>query len=81
MTKKTENDVLREIERTLELDPGSIKSNSLAENVDGWDSMGHLSILLALDKMFEGKVAGISEIAEANSIPKVLQGLRQHSLI
>ena len=81
MTKKTENDVLREIERTLELDPGSIKSNSLAEDAEGWDSMGHLSILLALDKMFEGKVAGISEIAEANSVPKLLEGLRQHSLI
>ena len=81
MTKKTENDVLREIEQTLELDSGSITLNALAENVEGWDSMGHLSILLALDKMFDGKVAGISEIAEANSISKLLEGLKKHSLI
>ena len=81
MTKITDDDVLRTLERALEITSGSLGSATLAENVEGWDSMGHLSILVALDKLFKGKVADISELAEANSVTKILVALRQHSLI
>jgi acyl carrier protein len=77
----TENDVLQILEHALEITSGSIGPDALAENVLNWDSMGHLSILVALDKMFEGKVAEISEIAEANSVQKIFAALRQYSLI
>ena len=81
MKKNTEQDVLSSIEQALEIPSKSVGLDAIAEDVEGWDSIGHLSILMALDKLFEGKVAGISEIGEADSIPKILNALRKHSLI
>lgn len=81
MSKNTEQDVLSTIETALEIPSGSVALDAIADNVEGWDSIGHLSVLMALDKLFDGKVANINEIAEAYSVPKILEALRKHSLI
>jgi acyl carrier protein len=61
--------------------PGQLSETTRAEELDVWDSLGQLSILVALDKLFDGKIANINEMAEANSMPKILNILRQHSLL
>ena len=81
MRKFSEQDVLSAIERALELDSRSIDMEAVSENVEGWDSLGHLSILAALDSLFEGRVTEIGEIATADSVPKILVALRRHSLL
>ena len=81
MNKVSENDVLRAIERAIKAPPGSVGLDTDAENVEGWDSLGHLGILTALDVLFEGKIADIGEIASATSVPKILAALRRHSLV
>ena len=77
----SEYDVLRAIESALELPSGSVGLDAEAEDVEGWDSLGHLGILSSLDVLFEGKVADLTTIASATSVPKILAVLRQHSLI
>jgi len=77
----SDQDVLSAIERALELDSRSIDMEAVSEDVEGWDSLGHLSILAALDLLFEGRVTEIDEIATADSVPKILVALRQHSLL
>ena len=81
MGKFSEQDVLSAIESALELDSRSIDMEAVSEDVEGWDSIGHLSILAALDSLFEGRVTEIEEIATADSVPKILVALRQHSLL
>ena len=81
MMKNTEQDVIDAIEKALEIPSGSVDMEAIAESIEGWDSIGHLSILVALDELFEGKVAGISEVAEANTVPKIMEALRGHSLL
>ena len=81
MGKFSEQDVLTAIESALELDSRSINMEAVSEDVKGWDSLGHLSILAALDSLFEGRVTEIDEIATADSVPKILVALRQHSLL
>ena len=81
MGKFSEQDVLSAIESALELDSRSIDTEAVSEDVEGWDSLGHLSILAALDLLFEGRVTEIDEIATADSVPKILVALRQHSLL
>ena len=81
MGKFSEQDVLSAIESALELDSRSIDMEAVSEDVEGWDSLGHLSILAALDSLFEGRVTEIDEIAAADSVPKILVALRQHSLL
>jgi acyl carrier protein len=81
MEKVSEKDVIHAIENALELDSGSVGLEAIAEDLEGWDSLGHLSILAALDLLFGGKVTEIREITTADSIPKILVALRQHSLL
>jgi hypothetical protein len=81
MSKITQSEVIAVIEKTLEMKPGVLGENTRAEEVDMWDSLGQLSILVALDKIFDGKIANINEMAEADSMPKILNTLKQHSLL
>ncbi len=66
---------------SLNMPEGSITLESSSENTDEWDSLGHLSVLQELDKLFEGKIAGIEEMASADSVAKILPLLQKHSLI
>jgi acyl carrier protein len=81
MSKKNEDDILAVIEKVLELTPGSLNLNDTADKIENWDSMGHLGILVALDKLFDGQVASIGEIAEADSVLKIIDALKKHNLI
>lgn len=74
-------EVIRVIEDALQLEKGGLNINSSTANVEGWDSLGHLSILIALDKLFDGKVAGIADMATADSVSKIIQVLKDNSLI
>jgi acyl carrier protein len=81
MSKKSPSEVIAVVEKALEMKPGILGENTRAEEVDMWDSVGQLSILVALDKLFDGKIANINEMAEADSMPKIMNILRQHSLL
>ncbi len=80
MLENCESAVIEIIEKALRLDDGVIKIDSSSENMDNWDSLGQLSILVALDKHFEGKISRISEMAEANSVSKILHILEENSI-
>jgi acyl carrier protein len=81
MSIKLESDVISVVESALELKPGQLGAESKAEEIDKWDSLGQLSILVALDKLFDGGIANITEMAEADSMPRILAILRQHALL
>ena len=81
MSNISKTDVLVKIEQALELKQGLLTESMCAEEVENWDSLGHLNILVALDKLFDGKVGNITEIAGADSIPKILHILKQHALM
>lgn len=81
MSKITQSTVIAVIEKALEIKPSQLGENARAEEFDNWDSVGQLSILVALDRLFDGKIANINEMAESDSIPKILAILRQHNLI
>ena len=72
--------VIKIIEKALSLEPEILNEDSDSENTEDWDSLGQLSILVALDKHFEGKISSISEMAEANSLQKILTTLKENSI-
>ena len=80
MSKNCQSTVMEIIEKALELKPGILKEDSDSERVEDWDSLGQLSILVALDKHFEGRISSLSEIADANSVPKILTILKNNSI-
>ena len=81
MSKIYQSDVIAAIEKALELKPGSLGDGAHAEEAASWDSLGQLSILVALDKLFDGKLAEIKDMERADSISKIMAVLRQHSLL
>ena len=81
MIKASEQEVLEIIRKALNLQEGALTLESSINNIEEWDSLGHLGILSALDKFFSGKIAPIKEIGAADSVSKVLQLLEKHSLI
>ena len=81
MSKISKLDVISAIEVALEVEPGVMNEESCAGEFEQWDSVGLLGILVALDQLFEGEVAKISEMAEVDSVKKILAALNQHSLI
>lgn len=81
MSETYQSEILQIIETALELEPGILKEDSCSENTEAWDSLGQLSILVALDKHFDGKLSSISEMAEANSVQKILSTLKENSIL
>ena len=81
MKKNIEQEVIDIIEEVLEVSSGTISFDTVAESIEEWDSLGHLGILTALNDLFEGRVADISEVAEATSVPKILDILKKYSLL
>ena len=77
----SENDLFFEIETALELAKNSINHNSSNENTEKWDSLGQLTILSALDELFDGAIADIPEIANSYSVSSILDVLRKNKLI
>ena len=75
------NEILEIISKALEVDNKKIDFDSSVENVDEWDSLGHLSILVSLDKKFNGNLAGIKEMASVDSVKSIFKILENNNLI
>jgi len=81
MVKNSAKEVIEIIENALEPEGNSLTIDSTSDDLEEWDSLGHLSILVALDEYFHGKIANIEEMATANSVKKILRILDHHSLV
>lgn len=77
----SETDLFVILGEALDTDPATLTVDTKAEDISAWDSMGHLSILVALDTRLEGKVSEIGEMASANSVKKISDLLRHSSLL
>jgi acyl carrier protein len=64
---------------SMEIDTLTIESTM--DDVEEWDSLGHLNILSALDSRLEGKIADIEALAEATSVKAILEILTEHKLM
>ena len=73
--------VIATIESALGLQKGSLGENSSSAEYNSWDSLGQVDIILALDVLFDCKVNAIPEMADANSVPKIIDVLIRHLLL
>ena len=79
MFKFKEKEVFQIIEEALELGQGKININSCPDNVSEWDSLGHLNILMLLDKKLDGKASNLTELAKAMSVKKIITVLKNNN--
>ena len=76
----SENDLLKLIQTSLK-SKAKINLKSNADNSQGWDSLGQLSILTALDKKLTGKTSKLGTLAVADSVDKILKILKSNKLL
>ena len=67
--------VVAVVTRELSVPPGSINLLSTSDDVDRWDSLGHLQICMALEAEF-GVSPGLEEVGQINSVPAIIAYLR-----
>ena len=58
-----------------------VNEDSSPLNQPNWDSLTHLSILVAVDEATQGRAAEISELAQASSVREILDLLARNSLL
>jgi acyl carrier protein len=58
-----------------------LNDSDSSDNVEEWDSLGHLSILSAIDNALDGKASDISELANADSVGKIIKILENNDFI
>ncbi len=67
------------IAQTLELAPDAITETSSSDNVAGWDSVGHVNLMVALEQTFDVRLE-IEDFPRLTSVPAILNYLRANGL-
>ena len=79
-TMISDSKVIEIIGDVLNLQNGIVSINTSSENTDEWDSLEHLSILVALDQYLEGKAGELTELASATSVKGILEVFAKNGL-
>jgi acyl carrier protein len=75
-----ENELIKLIKKSLKTKQ-KIDINSKSNNIEEWDSVGHLILLSNLDKQLKGATSNIADIATADSVKKIINILKKNKLI
>jgi len=71
---------LQEIMATaLELPTSAIKESSTMENIEEWDSLGHVHIMVAIEQAFD-LYMDVDDFAELDSVPAILKYLKSENV-
>jgi len=81
MALLNDKDLISVISSALSISEQEVDENSGAENLAEWDSLGHLSILSALDEKTSGKTSDIDGISELDSFQKLKTKLISEGLM
>tara|TARA_B100000989_G_C19532664_1_gene470990 strand:+ start:3377 stop:3619 length:243 start_codon:yes stop_codon:yes gene_type:complete len=77
----TEKQVISCIAKALKVPASKVKINSKDEDFERWDSLGHLEILLTLDKALKGKAVKIEDLSDAYNVRKIFTVLKKNKLL
>ena len=73
-----ENKVINIISKALDMKSSLVTIDSSSENIEEWDSLAHLSILVALDQWLNGQAGKISGLATATSVKEIITLLNEY---
>lgn len=77
----TKKQVITCISKALKIPSNKISINSSDKDFEKWDSLGHLEILMNLDKTLKGKAINIQDLAQADSVKKIFSVLKKNKLL
>ena len=74
-------ELLEIIASALKIRKTKVNENTKSQDLDEWDSLGHLNILSKLDLVLDGKTAKIKKLSEAYSVNSIYKLLIKHKLL
>ena len=77
----TKKEVFNCIAKALKVNLKKINIDSNSDNIENWDSLGQLNIMIELDKKLKGKTFKIDKIANAYSSKKLIKLLKSKKLL
>tara|TARA_B110000438_G_scaffold303581_1_gene365778 strand:+ start:5663 stop:5905 length:243 start_codon:yes stop_codon:yes gene_type:complete len=77
----TINELFNIIEESISIDKDEITDETSTENVAGWDSLGHITLLSELDEITDGASADIPELANVSSVKELIAILKDNNLL
>jgi acyl carrier protein len=76
----TKDELFLLIKDALDAD-NEIDINASADNIPEWDSLGHLSVLTALDDATDGKASLLTDLSDATSVTEIVNILEAQEII
>jgi|TARA_B110000503_G_scaffold34861_2_gene56902 acyl carrier protein len=64
----------------LELPVEAIRENSTMDDIEEWDSLGHVHIMVALEQAFD-LYMDVEDFAELENVPAILQYLASENAV
>lgn len=68
-----ETQIISEIAKALELDESLITIDTHSSDIEAWDSLGQISILVRLDEVFNEVSERIPDLAAAISVREIVE--------
>ena len=75
------SELFEKIADALEEDPGAITLESSSENIEGWDSLGHITILGMLNDATDGASADLVDLTQATSVGEIVKILSDNGIL
>ena len=75
------DDLCELVNEALSLEPGTTQPQSDSDSIKEWDSLGHLSVLVAIDEKANGAAREVTELSETMSVQGLYQILTRYQII
>ncbi len=69
------------LSKTLKVPKKKISMNLKVGEIEEWDSLGHLEVLIKIDKETKGKATKIKNLSSADSVEKIFEILKKNKLL
>ena len=76
----TEKKLINLIARSLKIDSKKLSLKTKIDEIEEWDSLGHLAVFFSIDKETKGKASKIKKLAESKSIEHIFDQLKKNKL-
>lgn len=76
----TEKKLINLVSKALKIQAKKLSINSRIDEIEEWDSLGHLAVFFSIDKETKGKASKIKKLAESKSIKHIFDQLKKNKL-
>lgn len=81
MKQISKQEIINLISKICKVNKSKININSSVKNIDEWDSINHLNLMVEIDSRLKGKAKDLPDLATANSVKKIYSILNKNKLL